>query len=113
MNTLPLRGLAVAVAAVGLSACTSYDDYRGSRGYASYRAYYPSSYYGGYDNRYYPGIGSYLYDRDGRRYRWNDSQRRYWQGWRGERRENWDGYGRDRGWDRNRVWNGPRNGRRR
>lgn len=97
MSVLRLRTFAfAATAAVALTGCSSYDDYGYGRGYASYRTYYPSSYYGWYDNYYYPGVGVYLYDRSGARHRWSDSHRRYWQGWRGERRENWSGYGRDR-----------------
>lgn len=80
---------------LGLSACSTYDDYGygGSRysvgvGYGSY------PYYGWYDDFYYPGAGYYVYDRAGRRHAWNDRQRRYWEGRRGNRpgRENWNGY---------------------
>ena len=77
---LPRRlrlGLFAVTAALGLSACSTYDDYGYGRSYASLGVGYGSS-YGWYDGFYYPGSGYYVFDRQGRRHSWNDNQRRYW-----------------------------------
>jgi hypothetical protein len=96
-----IRTAALALtAALGLSACTGYDDGYGygglSVGYGSvgyyddyYDPYYGGGYYGSrygsytpyygwYNNFYYPGTGYYVYDRYRRPHRWNDQQQRYW-----------------------------------
>ncbi len=104
--THPVRTIVfVATAALGLGACSTYDDrYYGSgyygggyyeRGNAT-RAY--PAYYGWYNDFYYPGVGHYVYSRGGDRYRWNDATRRYWEARRAhyrdrrEWREDWSGY---------------------
>lgn len=117
-----IRSAALALtAALGLSACTAYDDgygygglsvgissggyyddyydpYYGSYGYgrSSYGSYDP--YWGWYNDYYYPGTGYYVYDRYRRPFRWNDHQQRYWTDrgryWRGDRHTNWSGLGR-------------------
>lgn len=72
-------GLFAVTAALGLSACSTYDGYGyGGSSYALGVGYgsYPS--YGWYDDYYYPGSGYYVFDRQGRRHSWNDNQRRYW-----------------------------------
>ena len=101
------RNLAlVALGAVGLSGCATYDPYLGASvgvgsayydpyygggygynrgypygGYGSYGGYggYSSPYGGWYNNYYYPGTGVYVYDRQRRRYPISDAQRRYWE----------------------------------
>jgi hypothetical protein len=92
----------VAVAAVGLAGCSTfnpyvgtsigvgsgyYDPYYGSNygGYASYGGYgapygvYSSPYGGWYSGYYYPGTGAYVYDQQRRRYAISQAQRRYWE----------------------------------
>ena len=80
MKSTILRPALIAVAALGLAGCSSYDDGYGygysrvSLGYGNYH----QPYYGWYDNYYYPGTGYYVYDRYGSRHRWNDRYRNYW-----------------------------------
>jgi hypothetical protein len=97
----------VAIGAVGLSGCATFDPYGtsvgvgvGSRyydpyygggyayggqhpygGYGSYGSYgsYGAQSGGWYNNYYYPGTGVYVYDRQRRRYRISDAQRRYYE----------------------------------
>lgn len=97
MKSMILRPTLIALAALGLAGCSTYD----SRGYGSSRvsvgvgSSYP--YYGWYDGYYYPGTGYYIYDRRGARMRWNDRHRRYWESRRPRSgyRENWSGYRRE------------------
>ena len=106
----------LAVAGVGLGACsgyygdglyggasvgTGYYDgygdgyYNDGYGYNSY-SQYGDPYWGWSGDYYYPGYGTYVYDQYRRPYRWNDYQQRYW----GQRRKNWRGsYRNDGNWD--------------
>jgi hypothetical protein len=114
MKSTILRPAIIALAALGLAGCSSYDDGYGygysrvSVGLGSYGGYH-RPYYGWYDGYYYPGTGYYLYDRYGSRHRWNDRYRTYWESRRPSRgyRENWSGYQREWRQDRrqdNREW---------
>ena len=97
----------VALGAVGLSGCATFDPYLGASvgvgsryydpyydggyGYSPYGTYgnygaygapyrgYAQPYGGWYNNYYYPGTGVYVYDRQRRRYPISDTQRRYWE----------------------------------
>jgi len=103
---VPLRNVAIALAAsLSLTACYN-DGYGHSRVSVGYGASYPS-YYGWYDDFYYPGTGYYVYDRGGHRQRWNDRQSRYWterqRNFRGadradrrQLRNNWQAFRQDR-----------------
>jgi hypothetical protein len=81
MLARPIRAAVLAAAAaLGLSACSTYDGYGYGGGY--YRGGYALSdggpFYGWYDDYYYPGSGHYIYDRRGHRRAMNQAQRRYW-----------------------------------
>jgi hypothetical protein len=112
MKSTILRPAIIAVAALGLAGCSSYDDGYGygysrvSLGYSNYGGYGTPYYYGWYDGYYYPGTGYYLYDRYGSRYRWSDRYRNYWEARRPSGRsyrDNWSGYRQERREDR-RDW---------
>ena len=110
----------LAAAALGLGACSTYDDGYGYRydgayygygngqgyydygtgyygdGYAhgGYYPQYPGAYYpvyfGWYNQYYYPGTGYYIYSRLGDRYRWDDATRRYWETRRSHYRDRYE-----------------------
>src|SRR5690554_8135295 len=98
MKSMIVRPALIALAALGLAGCSTYDS--GGYGYSRVSVGLASSYpyYGWYDGYYYPGTGYYIYDRSGSRYRWSDRHRRYWEVRRPSRgyRENWSGYRSDR-----------------
>ena len=110
MKSSILRPAIIALAALGLTGCSSYGNGYGygysrvSLGYGNYGGY-SRPYYGWYDGYYYPGTGYYIYDRSGSRYRWNDRYRNYWESRRPSRgyRDNWSEYRRERRDDR-REW---------
>lgn len=112
MNSIILRPALIAVAALGLAGCSSYDRGYGYSRVAVGHSNYARPYYGWYDGYYYPGTGYYVYDRSGSRYRWSDRYRGYWEARRPSSRsyrDNWSGYRQDRRDDR-RDWSRDRRG---
>jgi len=97
MKSMIVRPALIALAALGLAGCSTYDS--GGYGYSRVSVGLASSYpyYGWYDGYYYPGTGYYIYDRRGSRYRWSERHRNYWESRRPARgyRENWSGYQRE------------------
>lgn len=107
MSVLKVRNVVLlAVAGVGLSACSGYygdglytgvsvgsgynsgyygydDGYYGNSAYGAYG----DPYWGWYGDYYYPGTGYYVYDQNRRAYRWDNYQQRYWS----QRRQSWRG----------------------